>query len=90
MTGQFGKNNRGDRNGQRPTVHGFFDFNRPLTLTFNLRMDPFERHDRQKADEISMRLDIAWGGQVRDAIAAPLATLKEFPLRQAGGSLTVQ
>ena len=52
-------------------------------------MDSFERRDGQKTDGISMRLDIAWGRQVRDAIAAHLATLKEFPPRQ-GGSLTVQ
>ncbi|HOM13564.1 MAG TPA: arylsulfatase [Rubrivivax sp.] len=68
---------------------GFFDYLKPSTKVFNLRMDPFEQHDGHKADEIAMQLGIAWGGQVYDAIGAHLATLKQYPPRQAGGSLSV-
>ena len=67
---------------------GFFDYLRPSSKIFNLRMDPFEQHDGQKADDMAMQLGVAWGGQVYDAIGAHLATLKQYPPRQAGGSLT--
>jgi arylsulfatase len=66
---------------------GFFDYNKPAALVFNLRMDPFEKHDGQKNNDIAMKLGVAWGGQVQDALAAHMATLKEFPPRQKGGSL---
>ncbi|MBK6558480.1 MAG: arylsulfatase [Comamonadaceae bacterium] len=67
---------------------GFFDYLKPSSKVFNLRMDPFERHDGQKADELAMLLGVAWGGQVYDAIGAHMATFKQFPPRQAGGSLS--
>jgi arylsulfatase A-like enzyme len=67
---------------------GFFDYNKPAALVFNLRMDPFEKHDGQKNNDIAMKLGIAWGGQVQDALSAHLATFKEFPPRQKGGTLT--
>jgi arylsulfatase len=34
-----------------------------------------------------MRLGIAWGGQVQDALAAHMESLTKFPPRQKGGSL---
>ncbi len=67
---------------------GFFDHNRPSALLFNLRMDPFEKQDGQKSHDIAMKLGVAWGGQVQDALAAHLQTFKEFPPRQKGGTLT--
>jgi arylsulfatase len=67
---------------------GFFDYNKPSALLFNLRMDPFERHDGWKSQEIAMKLGIAWGGQVQDALAGHLKSLQEFPPRQKGGTLT--
>jgi arylsulfatase len=72
------------------TRAGFFDYLRPSSLIFNLRMDPFERHDGQKADDMAMKLGVAWGGQVQDAVGAHLMSLREFPPRQAGGSLSVK
>jgi hypothetical protein len=62
---------------------------RPSALIFNLRMDPFEQHGGQKADDIAMRLGVAWGGQVQDAVNAHLQSLKQFPPRQKGGSLRI-
>lgn len=67
--------------------NGFFDYNKPAALVFNLRMDPFERHDGQKNNDIAMKLGVAWGGQVQDALDTHLATFKKFPPRQKGGSL---
>jgi arylsulfatase len=69
------------------TREGFFDYNRPSALIFNLRMDPFEQHEGWKSNEIAMRLGVAWGGQVQDAIGAWSKSLQEFPPRQKGGSL---
>jgi arylsulfatase A-like enzyme len=66
---------------------GFFDYNKPSALLFNLRQDPFEKHDQWKSREVAMRLGVAWGGQVQDAIGGHLKTLTEFPPRQKGGSL---
>ncbi|MEI7446210.1 MAG: arylsulfatase [Burkholderiales bacterium] len=66
---------------------GFFDSLRPSTLLFNLRMDPYERHGGQKADDLAMKLGIAWGGQVYDLLNEHQKTLVEFPPRQAGGTL---
>lgn len=67
---------------------GFFDYNRPSARIFNLRMDPLEKQEGWKSEEIAMRLGIAWGGQVQDALAAWFKTLEEFPPRQKGGTLT--
>ncbi len=67
---------------------GFFDYNKPSALLFNLRMDPFEKHDGWKSQEMAMKLGIAWGGQVQDALAAHLKSLEDFPPRQKGGTLT--
>lgn len=44
-------------------------------------------HVGQKADDIAMRLGVAWGGQVQDALGALFKSLQEFPPRQKGGSL---
>lgn len=37
---------------------------------------------------MAMKLGIAWGGQIQDALAAHMKTLAEFPPRQKGGPLT--
>lgn len=66
---------------------GFFDYNKPSALIFNLKQDPFEKHDQWKSREVAMRLGIAWGGQVQDALAEHLATFQSFPPRQKGGTL---
>jgi arylsulfatase A-like enzyme len=67
---------------------GFFDYLRPSALLFNLRMDPFEKHDGTRSQDIAMKLGVAWGGQVQDALATHMKSLKDFPPRQKGGSLT--
>jgi len=72
------------------TREGFFDHQKPSTLTFNLRMDPFERHDGHKANELSMRMGVAWGGQVYDLIGSHMRSLQECPPRQKGGTLGVR
>lgn len=66
---------------------GFFDYLKPAALVFNLRMDPFEKHDGWKSQQMAMRLGIAFGGQFNDVISAHFRSLKEYPPRQAGGSL---
>ena len=66
---------------------GFFDYLKPSALIFNLRMDPFEQHGGQKADDIAMRLGVAWGGQVQDAIKVLTQSLEQFPPRQKSGTL---
>jgi arylsulfatase len=66
---------------------GFFDYNRPNALVFNLKMDPFERHDGQINNDIAMKLGVAWGGQVQDAMESHLKSLRDFPPRQKGASL---
>jgi arylsulfatase len=66
---------------------GFFDYNRPSALLFNLRADPFERHDQWKSREVAMKLGVAWGGQVQDVLGEHFKTLQQFPPRQKGGSL---
>lgn len=66
---------------------GFFDYNKPSALLFNLRMDPFEKHDGHFSQFTAMKLGIAWGGQVQDALAAHFKTLADFPPRQKGGTL---
>lgn len=72
------------------TREGFFDHLKPSTLTFNLRMDPFERHDGHKANELSMRMGVAWGGQIYDLIGAHRNSLQDCPPRQKGGTLGVR
>lgn len=71
------------------TREGFFDYNKPSALLINLRMDPFERHTDWKSREVAMRLGIAWGGQIQDVLGSHYESLKLFPPRQKGGSLTV-
>ena len=66
---------------------GFFDYNKPSALLFNLRMDPFEKHDTHHSQFTAMRLGIAWGGQVQDALADHFRSLADFPPRQKGASL---
>jgi arylsulfatase A-like enzyme len=66
---------------------GFFDWNEPSALLFNLRMDPFERQDGWKSREFAMKLGVAWGGQVQDVLGAHFRSLQEVSPRQAGGSL---
>jgi len=72
------------------TREGFFDFLQPSTLVFNLRMDPFEQHGGQKSNDLAMRMGVAFGGQVYDLVGAHLASLKQFPPRQKGGTLLVR
>lgn len=50
-------------------------------------MDPFEKHDGVKNHDVSMKLGIAWGGQVQDALREHSETLKQFPPKQFGGTL---
>ena len=66
---------------------GFFDYLRPAAYIFNLKMDPFEHHDGQKNNDIAMKLGVAWGGQVQDALKEHMESLSKFPPRQKGGSL---
>lgn len=72
------------------TREGFYDYNKPSALLINLRQDPFEKHTNWKTREVSMRMGVAWGGQVYDALNAHYATLAQFPPRQKGGSLRVE
>ena len=67
---------------------GFFDYNKPSALVFNLKMDPFEKHDDFRSREMAMKLGIALGGQVNDLLTAHYTTLAKYPPRQKGGSLT--
>lgn len=69
---------------------GFFDFLQSSTLVFNLRMDPLERHGGQKSNDLAMRMGVAFGGQVYELIGAHMASLRQFPPRQKGGTLLVQ
>ncbi len=66
---------------------GFFDYNKPSALVFNLRMDPFEKHDTHQSQFTANRLGIAWGGQVQDVLAVHMKSLAEYPPRQKGASL---
>lgn len=67
--------------------NGFFDYLRPSTKVFNLRADPFEQRDGQKADDIAQKMGIAWGGQVADLVGAHMMSLQQFPPRQKSGTL---
>ncbi|MCE3004359.1 MAG: arylsulfatase [Xanthomonadaceae bacterium] len=66
---------------------GFFDYNKPAAMIFNLRMDPFERQDGWKSREIAMKLGVAWGGQIQDVLGAHYRSLAEVPPRQKGATL---
>lgn len=64
----------------------FFDYSKPASLLFNLRMDPFEQHDGMASHQLAMRK--AWfGGLMQDILQQHMASLREFPPRQAPGSL---
>jgi len=69
------------------TREGFFDQFRQSSLVFNLRMDPFERHDGQKSNDLAMKMGVALGGQIQDAVRAHMASFQECKPRQKGGSL---
>lgn len=69
------------------TREGFFDYQKPAALIFNLRQDPFEQRDGQKADDTAMALGVAWGGQVTDLLDAHFRSLAEYPPRQKSGTL---
>ena len=66
---------------------GFFDYLRPSSLVFNLRMDPYERHGGQKSNDLAMKMGVALGGMIQDAVGAHMATFKECKPRQASGTL---
>jgi arylsulfatase len=69
------------------TREGFFDHFKPSSLVFNLRMDPYERHDGQKSNDLAMKMGVAFGGQVQDTVRAHLSTFDECKPRQEGGTL---
>ncbi len=69
------------------TREGFFDHHKPSSLIFNLRMDPFERHGGQKSNDLAMKMGVAFGGQIQDAVNAHMATFQECKPRQEGGTL---
>jgi arylsulfatase len=69
------------------TREGFFDSFKQSSLVFNLRMDPFEQHDGQKSNDLAMRMGVAFGGLVRDAVQSHMASFQACPIRQKGGTL---
>jgi len=69
------------------TREGFFDHFKPSSLVYNLRMDPYERHGGQKSNDLAMQMGVAFGGQVKDAIEAHMASFQQCPPRQKGGTL---
>ncbi len=69
------------------TREGFFDSFKPSSLVFNLRMDPFEQHDGQKSNDLAMKMGVAFGGQIQDAVNAHMATFQECKPRQEGGTV---
>jgi hypothetical protein len=71
-------------NSARTAREGVFDYGLRSSLASNLRMDPFEQRDGVKSRELAMRLGIAFGVPVMNAIGAHLCTLKELPPRQEG------
>lgn len=69
------------------TREGFFDPLKPSFLFYNLRMDPFEKNSNER-DSNRLGLRKAWiGGVFQDIIAEHVASLRQFPPRQRGGSL---
>lgn len=71
------------------TRDGFFDYYKPSTLVFNLRMDPYEKHDGQKSNDLAMQMGVAFGGQVQDVMGPHMASLQQCKPRQSGGTLTM-
>ncbi len=69
------------------TREGFFDYHKPSSLVFNLRMDPFERHGGQKSNDLAMKMGVALGGMIQDTVGAHMATFQECKPRQKSGSL---
>jgi arylsulfatase len=69
------------------TREGFFDTFKPSSLVFNLRMDPFEQRGGQKSNDLAMKMGIAFGGQIQDAVTEHMATFEECKPRQEGGTL---
>nr|WP_295080423.1 arylsulfatase [uncultured Roseateles sp.] len=69
------------------TREGFFDYHKPSSLVFNLRMDPFERHGGQKSNDLANKMGVALGGQIQDVVNAHMATFQECKPRQKSGSL---
>lgn len=69
------------------TREGFFDNYKQSSLVFNLRMDPYEQHDGQKSNDLAMRMGVAFGGMVRDAVQAHMVSFQTCPVRQKGGTL---
>ena len=66
---------------------GFFDPLKPSFMFYNLRMDPFEKNASER-DSNRMGLRKAWiGGVFQELIGAHVMSLRQFPPRQAGGSL---
>ncbi|MFO0520059.1 MAG: sulfatase-like hydrolase/transferase, partial [bacterium] len=55
------------------TREGFFDYHKPSSLIFNLRMDPYERHGGQKSNDLANRMGVAFGGQIQDAVNEHMA-----------------
>ena len=50
-------------------------------------MDPFEKHDGQKSNDLAMKMGVALGGQIQDVVTAHMSTFKECKPRQEGGTL---
>jgi arylsulfatase len=69
------------------TREGFFDYFKPSSLVFNLRMDPFEQHGGQTSNDLAMKMGVAFGGQIQDAVRAHMATFEECKPRQEGGTV---
>ncbi len=61
------------------TREGFFDYQKPSAKIFNLRQDPFEQRDGQKADDIAMALGVAYGGQIADLAGRTLRLVGAVP-----------
>lgn len=75
--------------GHFKTREGFFDWNKPAALLFNLRMDPFEKQDGHKTQHMAM--EKSWiGGMFRDVIGQHMLSLQQYPPRQKGGSLMIE
>lgn len=66
---------------------GFFDHFQRSSLIVHLRMDPFERHGGQKSNDLAMKMGVAFGGQIQDAVNAHMATFRECKPRQEGGTV---
>lgn len=69
------------------TREGFFDSKKESSLVFNLRMDPYEQRDGQKSNDLAMKMGVALGGLIQDAVGEHMSTFKECKPRQAGGTL---